>query len=104
MSLFKPVLICACLLAPAAANAQERIEPIPGETYFAQVQLVRLIPIQQGGAKKSALSDLKRVAAGACQRADATFIKKSAELYDLRVYGSNVQYSASVQCKTKKGG
>lgn len=97
----KTLSILACLAATSApARCQEtQAEATPGKTYFAQVQLVRVIPIQQGGAKVSVAMDLRRIAAASCSRAHVAFIKNSIDIYAMEVKARTVQYSASIQCK-----
>jgi hypothetical protein len=101
MSPLKTFVCAACLFAlPVhAEEAEERDVPAKGDTYFGQVQMVRRIPIERGGAKKTVAVDLRYIAKAACDRAKAKFIKGSVDVYYMRTYGNEVQYSASVQCK-----
>jgi len=69
------------------------------ETYFVQVQVVRVIPIKKGGANHSIVADLRRIARASCARAGVDIVKGSAAIYDKQVFGSDVQYNASIQCK-----
>lgn len=95
------IVLVACLVTASAATESmvSRAAASESETYFVQVQVVRVIPIKKGGVTHSIVADLRKIARASCDRANVDIVKGSSAIYDKQVSDHEVQYNAAIQCK-----